>query len=82
MDVSKNLIFRVGLVAVAVFFIFAAVNYIYYHYILYQYRKNPESTYKNSRLVFIMFVSSLAGALFFLMVTFIAYWFLNRPIHP
>ena len=78
----KSFVFRVGFAAVSVFFVFASFNYIYYHYLVYRSKNNPDSAKTSKKIVFIMFVSSLAGALFFLMVTFFVYWFIKRPVHP
>lgn len=77
MDTAEGFIVRVGAVAVIVFFIFASFNFMYYQYLKYRSKNPPYPGFGNKKAVFIMFVSSLAGALFFLMVTLTAYWYVH-----
>jgi hypothetical protein len=80
MDTIGGLVGRIGFIAVLVFFVSANLSFIFYQFAKHQSKKEPNSLFINQKFLFRLFVSSLMGMLFFLMVTIFVYSYLKMPI--
>lgn len=81
METAEGIVARIGFIAVLVFFIFANLSFAFYQYAKYQSKKDPDSPFKNLKIFFTLFVSSLMGMLFFMLVTIFVYTYLKMPGH-